>query len=248
MSSPLITILPHLIGHRGAAAHAPENSLAGLSAARRLGVRWVEVDVRLTGDGRLIILHDDTLDRTTDGSGRAADLSLDVISSYDAGGWFSAEFKGIMVPTVEEVIDHAQALDLGINFEIKPHAGSEIETGAALADLLDAVWPETAPPPLLSSFSIDSLLAAKSQAPHLLRGLLVTEIPDHWFELVAETGASALHCRHDCLNEAMIKTILNQDLAALCYTVNDPLRARDLRAWGITSIITDDPLALMRIY
>ncbi len=248
MSCSLPSILPHLIGHRGAAAHAPENSLAGFSAAHRLGVTWVEVDVRLTGDGRLILLHDDTVDRTTDGNGRAADLSLEVISSFDAGGWFAPEFSGILVPTVEEAIDQALALNLGINFEIKPHAGSEIETGHALADLLDTAWPTTAPPPLLSSFSIDSLVAAKKRAPHLYRGLLVADIPENWQDRVAETGAQALHCHHECLNKDKIAMIRDHGLAALCYTVNDPVRGRHLREWGITSIITDDPVALMRIY
>ena len=87
-------LLPAIIGHRGAAADAPENTLASFREAARQGARMVEFDVKLTADGRLIVMHDDLLDRTTDGKGTVAETSLEAIRALDAGAWFSPVFKG----------------------------------------------------------------------------------------------------------------------------------------------------------
>src|SRR5271167_1963256 len=91
--------LPPVIGHRGAGGCAPENTLAGLRKAKELDCRWVEFDVRLTADGQLILLHDERLERTTDGSGKARSLPLSMIRRHDAGGWFGPSFTGERVPT-----------------------------------------------------------------------------------------------------------------------------------------------------
>src|SRR5271169_865003 len=97
--------LPPVIGHRGAAAHAPENTLAGFRAARVLGCTWVEFDVRLTGDGALVVCHDDQLKRTTDGHGQISKLPLAAIRRWDAGSWFSKSFAGEMIPTLDETLE-----------------------------------------------------------------------------------------------------------------------------------------------
>src|SRR5579859_520454 len=94
-------VLPAVIGHRGAAASAPENTLAGLRRAHALGASWVEFDVQLSRDARCILLHDDTIDRTTSGRGKAAAMELDALRRVDAGAWFSPEFTGERIPTLE---------------------------------------------------------------------------------------------------------------------------------------------------
>lgn len=99
--------LPAIIAHRGASSAAPENTLAAFRRAADEGAAWIECDVKLTADGRPIIFHDDTLDRTTDGGGVVDDYTLDVIGALDAGGWFSPEFRGEPVPTLEEMLDPA---------------------------------------------------------------------------------------------------------------------------------------------
>src|SRR5947199_1375723 len=104
--------LPPVIGHRGAAAYAPENTLAGLRRARALGCEWVEFDVRLTGDGALVLCHDARLDRTTDGSGLISAMTLAAIRDRDAGVRFGAEFAGERVPTLGEALD--LAADIGL--------------------------------------------------------------------------------------------------------------------------------------
>src|SRR5271154_6533668 len=111
--------LPCVIGHRGAAASAPENTLAGLRRAKALGRSWVEFDVRLPGDGALVLCHDPRLDRTTSGSGLVSATSLAAIRELDAGSWFDPSFAGERVPTLDEVLSLASELDLGANIEIK---------------------------------------------------------------------------------------------------------------------------------
>jgi glycerophosphoryl diester phosphodiesterase len=102
--------VPRVIGHRGAAGHAPENTLASFAKAAALGVRWVEFDVRLTGDGALVVFHDDTLERTTDGSGRVTDSTWAQINKLDAGAWFGRAFAGERVPALEDALTELERL------------------------------------------------------------------------------------------------------------------------------------------
>src|SRR5271170_7173679 len=120
--------LPPVIGHRGAAASAPENTLSGLRRAKALGCSWVEFDVRLTGDGALVLCHDPRLDRTTSGSGLVSANSLAAVRELDAGSWFDPSFAGERVPTLDEVLLLASELDLGANIEIKSDRGREYAT------------------------------------------------------------------------------------------------------------------------
>ncbi|TMJ57189.1 MAG: glycerophosphodiester phosphodiesterase, partial [Alphaproteobacteria bacterium] len=102
--------LSSVIGHRGAAARAPENTLAGLRRARELGCAWVEFDVRLTGDGALVLCHDGRLERTSTGHGRVSAQTLAAIRRCDAGGWFAPEFAGEIVPSLDEALELASKL------------------------------------------------------------------------------------------------------------------------------------------
>ncbi len=135
--------LPSVIGHRGAARTAPENTLAGLRRAKALGCDWVEFDVRLTGDGALVLCHDPLLDRTTSGSGLVSAKSLAAIRECDAGSWFDPSFTGERVPTLDEGLLLAAELDLGANVEIKSDRGREYAT-AALFRLIPRGWAELA--------------------------------------------------------------------------------------------------------
>ena len=134
MSGRIEAVLPRVIGHRGAAACAPENTLAGFRKAKALGCRWVEFDVRLTADGRPVLLHDNRLERTTDGRGRVSALSLAAVRRHDAGRWFHSSFAGERVPTLEQALMLLAELGLGANVELKAARGNEAATGALVAD------------------------------------------------------------------------------------------------------------------
>jgi glycerophosphoryl diester phosphodiesterase len=162
--------LPPVIGHRGAAAAAPENTLASLRKAHELGARWVEFDVKLSRDRRPILAHDERLNRTTNGRGRFADQTLAEIAKLDAGSWFGPAFAGERVPTFEDALALCGELGLGVNVEIKPCPGRERETARVVAETLLDHWPATRPTPLISSFAPACLLIAREVAPEVPRG------------------------------------------------------------------------------
>jgi len=143
--------LPKVIGHRGAAAYAPENTLASFREARRRGATWVEIDVKLTRDGVPIVMHDASLKRT---------MGIDRLVAEMLRAELPAD-----VPTFEEAIACFAELGLGCNVEIKPCEGREQETARVTVETLRRSWPAQLPPPLLSSFKDASLAAARDAAP-----------------------------------------------------------------------------------
>jgi len=232
---------PSVIGHRGAAAYAPENTCSGFEAAAALGIQWVEFDVRLTRDKQAIVFHDEDLERTTNGSGIISELDWIDISQYDAGSWFDSTYSGEKIPTLLNVIPNLQKLRLGANVEIKASAGREYESGQIVAVLLKKHWPESLPPVLLSSFKPECILAAKAEAPDISRALIVDEIPSDWEEKLQMLGCQGLHCRHDKLNENLAEKITGKGYSMRCFTVNDSHRAELLFKWGVESVFTDYP-------
>src|SRR5271156_1995633 len=109
-----------LIAHRGASGHAPENTLAAFRKAIAQGVAFIETDLQLTRDTHLVAIHDDTVNRTTNGQGAVHDLSLEEIRKLDAGSWFGSEFAGERIPTLEEILDFSKKNDVVFYLELKP--------------------------------------------------------------------------------------------------------------------------------
>jgi len=233
--------LPRVIGHRGAAGCAPENTLAGFRRARALGCRWVEFDVRLSADRHPILLHDGRLDRTTSGRGRAGRLSLAEIGRHDAGRWFDPAFAGERVPTLEAALAVLEEEGLAANVEIKPARGAAWETGAIAAGTLARLWPERGWATLISSFEPPALAAAKARAPNLPRGLLFRALPGNWRPLAEALGCVSIHLDHRRLSPAIVGDVKSLGYLLLAYTVNDATRARMLFDWGVTSVFSDVP-------
>jgi glycerophosphoryl diester phosphodiesterase len=234
-------ILPPVIGHRGAAGCAPENTLAGLRKASELKCRWVEFDVRLTADGQLILLHDERLERTTNGGGEAARLSLATVQRYDAGRRFGAAFRGERVPTLPEAVALLSELGIGANVELKAVRDREAETGATATALLCRLWPPQLPALLISSFSQKALAAAQACAPSIARGMLFRAVPRNWRVLAERFGCATIHADHRRLYPALVAEIRESGYPLLAYTVNDPGRANTLFSWGVTSVFSDFP-------
>lgn len=233
--------LPRIIGHRGAAAMAPENTLEGLRCAAAEGADGVEFDARLTADGRIVLFHDETLDRTTGGSGRVAQVSFEAIRRLDAGAWFGSAWQGVRVPTLEEALRLVLELGLEANIEIKPCPGRAGDTARAVVETVRRVWTADRGPPLLSSFASESLLAVRALAPDLPRGLLIWEHLANWAVAAAELGCRTVHCAHQHLTPAWAAEIKRSGYGLAVYTVNEPARAREILGWGADSIITDRP-------
>ena len=229
---------PRLIAHRGGGALAPENTLAALRKGAEMGYRAVEFDVMLSGDGTPVLIHDETLERTTSGRGRVADTSDAELARLDAGSWHSAAFAGEPLPSFGDAAELCQALGLWANVEIKPSAGHEAETGRKVAREARELWSGKSQP-LLSSFSIAALEAAREAAPELPRGLLVVAPPGDWPALLARLGCVSLHCSRRYFTPRLLDEANAAGVPLLLYTVNDPEDAATLLKQGVTALFTD---------
>lgn len=230
-----------VIGHRGAAGRAPENTIAGLRVAARLGVGCVEFDVRLSRDGCPVLIHDDTVDRTTGGRGRVADLDLTLLRTLDAGAWFGSGFRGEPIPTLREAIGTLADLDLGANIELKPDSRESSALAATVVKEIRSAWPALRPPPLLSSFDPELLAAVAALAPELPRAICVRTIPADWRQRLVAVGAAALHCSIRGLDRRRLADVIGAGVPVRCYTVNSRRTASRLFAANVAAVFSDVP-------
>ncbi|WP_313954126.1 glycerophosphodiester phosphodiesterase [Accumulibacter sp.] len=230
--------LPRVFAHRCGGALAPENTLAGLRIAARLGRKAVEFDVMLSADGSPWLIHDETLERTTDGTGRVSETSDSALSVLDAGVRQHPAFAGEPLPTLASAARLCRQLGLLANVEIKPAAGLEAATGAVVARCVRELW-AGAELPLLSSFSEVALAAAREVAPELPLGSLFEHPPEDWLERVNRVAALSLHCDADSLDDHLLRTARANGIPVLCYTVNEPLAAAALFRRGVMAVFSD---------
>lgn len=230
---------PRIVGHRGAKANAPENTLVAIRRAHEEGATWIEFDAKLTKDNAVVLMHDETLDRTSNGKGPVAEATLAEIKKLDAGAWFGPAFKGETIPTLEEAMALMASLGMGFNIEIKPCPGREAETAERACASVLANW--RGPTPIVSSFKRQSLAAAQATAPSLPRGYLAEELGRSWRADAEALGCVAIHPGWKHLTRQLVRDIKEAGMKALVWTVNEPERARELVAWGVDSIITDRP-------
>lgn len=231
---------PKHVAHRGAGRLAPENTLAAMRVGAAHGYRMFEFDVKLSGDGTLVLMHDALVDRTTAGTGRVASMSMADLARLDAGSWHSSRYAGEGVPTLGRVAAWLLANRLFANIEIKPCPGREVETGASAALEASLLWRNAQAPPLLSSFSEAALDAARRVAPALPRALLLDTLPADWMQRCAALGCVALDANHKVLDAEGIEAAHRAGLKVICYTVNDSARARALFDLGLDGLITDN--------
>ena len=233
--------IPQIIGHRGAKSNAPENTIVSIKKAHEEGANWVEFDVKLTSDNVPILIHDATLERTTNGQGEVCNRSLDDIARLDAGRWFDVAFTGERVPTLAEALDFMASRGMGFNLEVKPCPGRARETAEVAARMVKERWPADRPAPIFSSFSLDSLDAVRKTVPGFALGYLVEKLPVDWLENARALGCAAIHPNHRHLSREQVREIKSAGYALLTWTVNEVGRGRDLLAWGVDALITDCP-------
>lgn len=244
---PSLPLLPQLIGHRGARAHAPENTLCGLEEARRQGARWVEIDVQLTADGVPVLAHDEDLSRCCGRPERLEALDAATLATVDATQGWNGAFPPEPPPRLAAVLDRCLAYDIGLNIELKLHRPQQgPPLVAAVAKAVAAHWPSGRPGLLLSSFDHDALAAAAQAMPELPRGALFeAPLPADWRRCLALCSPSALHLNARSLSPARIAALRAAcGLPLLAYTVNDPRQAARLLEGGLTAVFTDRPAAL----
>ena len=223
---------PRIVAHRGGGTLYPENTLGAIRMGAALGFRGVEFDVMLAGDGTPVLIRDETVDRTTDGKGPVPGMTYAQLSTFRIS-------EAERIPKCEDAARLCRELDLWANVEIKPAKGHERATGEAVAKMTADLWRGAPLPPVLSSFSVEALEAAKAAAPDLPRGYLVGRIPDDWRSTMARLGCVALHCNRKALKEDLAREIRAAGYAILCWTVNDRRQARKLLGRGASCIVTD---------
>jgi glycerophosphoryl diester phosphodiesterase len=234
-----------VLAHRGGGKLAPENTIAGLKCGLAHGFRAVEFDVMLSRDGVPVVMHDPFLGRTVAGSGNVFDYDAAELAGMDAGAWFGKQFQGEPVPLFADFAAFCKASGIWMNIEIKPAHGFEEQTGKVVAAATRAMFAaeiaacEVAQVPLLSSFSEAALAAAQLAAPDVARALLVDAIPRNWEPRAKALGAVAIHTNHKHLTAHLAREVKLAGFGLFCYTVNNPLRAREILAWGVDGFCTD---------
>lgn len=228
---------PLWIAHRGAGRLAPENTLAAFALGHGFGYRMFECDARLSADGEVFLLHDDRLERTTDGSGDAVVQPWSALAGLDAGAWHGEAFVGERLPTLADVIDFCAAHACLLNVEIKPAPGDAKRTGRRVAEVLSAHRGTV--PVLLSSFEPAALAAAAEVAADLPRGLLLETFRPGWVDEAGLLGCIAVIAECTAWTPQTAAAAAAAGLRRLAYTVNDDVEAERLRGLGLDGLITD---------
>ena len=231
---------PKIFAHRGGGSLAPENTLAAVKLGQSLGYRAHEFDVKLSRDQVALLLHDETLERTTNGRGRAADLPWEKLRTLDAGAWHSAAFRGEPLASFEETAKLLRSKGTMANVEIKPTPGFDRVTGTRVAQAAREYWKGAPVMPLFSSFSFEALMAAKEAAPEIARGWLVNAFTDADWPRLEALEAVSLHTSFKTLPVERIAEIQARGYRVMLYTVNEIARAEALLAAGVDGIFTDN--------
>ena len=231
---------PRLVAHRGGGILAPENTIAAIRLGQSLGYSAHEIDVKLAGDGVPMLLHDEDLERTTNGRGRAADLPWSALRVLDAGSWHSVEYRGEPVPSFEEAAKQLRAKDTKVHIEIKPTPGFDSATGSKVALETRRLWAGAKVPPVFSSFSFEALLAAKESAPEIPRGWLISEFTDADWARLEALEAVSLHTDHKHMRPETVRELHARGYKVMLYTVNELDTAQRWLDAGADGLFTDN--------
>lgn len=240
---------PLVIGHRGAAGHAPENTLAAFREGLRLGADGVECDVHLSRDGKLVVIHDATVDRTTDGTGRVGDFSFAELQKLDAGGWYEKAFVGERIPCLEEVLalvqeaERSQGRKLFLYVELKH--GDEVYPGIEEGLLQLVASSELASRVGVIGFDHRAIARMKARAPWLRTGVLYDARPLKSASLAMEAGADWIGPSVKWVDAEEVAAARKAGLGIFVWTANDDEAMRRVLALGVTAIGSDYPDRLL---
>jgi glycerophosphoryl diester phosphodiesterase len=236
VSEPRLSRPLTVIGHRGARGLAPENTLLALDTGIRCGAPWLEFDVQRCADDSLVLLHDLTLDRTTNGTGLLDDHSFEALRALDAG-------RGQQIPTLEEALDLIEQR-ASVNIELKSAGGTAEAVAAVVRQYVASGWP--AERFLVSSFHLPELWEFKQAAPEIPVAALYCGVPLDWAGSAAELGAVAVNLSAEFIDTRLIEDARSHGMKVYVYTVNDVREANGLAQLGIDGIFTDFPDKMLK--
>ena len=231
-----------IAGHRGDRASAPENTMPALQAAFASRLEFVEIDVQLTADGVPVLMHDETVDRTTDGSGAVSELTLEQVRALDAGSWYAPEFAGTRVPLFDEFLDAVAGNRQKALVELKG-----FWTPEGLRTVLDAIYLRGVQNRIVfASFNLTTIAHLADTAPAIPRVIIKRDLPSDPVSLARYYGAIAVITTPTSLeNDPHAVTRMHDaGLGVLVYTLNSEKRWSEALAYGVDGIITDKPSKL----
>lgn len=228
-----------VIAHRGASGYAPENTMASFELATKMKADGIELDVQVSKDGKLVVFHDEKVDRTTNGSGYIKDLSLSYIKKLDSGSWFSKKFKNEKVPTLDEVLfffkDKYELINIELKNGIIDYNGIEEKVIKLINDF------NISDKTIISSYNHYSLLRLKAIDRNIKIGLLyVANLINPW-KYAANLGAYSIHPYFYSVNDKLIYNSNNENIKIITYTVNDIVYIEKLIRLKVDGIITNYP-------
>jgi glycerophosphoryl diester phosphodiesterase len=215
-----------IIGHRGAAAYAPENTLVSFEKAKALGCKMIEFDVMLT---------------TTNGRGEVGLVTAEYLRSLDAGRWYGRKFRGEKIPSLYDAIQWLTTAEMQANIEIKPYPGKTEETTIAVLTHINRYWPQDKKLPLVSSFDLDALTLSRTLSPEMPLGLLLDKWQDNCLQIAADLRCFSVHLNKPATTAARVKSIKEQGYNVYVYTVNRKRQAAKLFTWGVDAVFSDYP-------
>lgn len=239
--------IPAVFAHRGASAYAPENTLSAFKLAINQNADGIELDVTLTADGQVVVIHDTSIDRTTTGKGQVKFMDLSTLRQFDAGSWFGPAYAGECIPTLNEVLELIGDKVI-INIEIQPFNSSLRHTTEKVASLVAHHGLENTI--IFSSFNPRALNQIHRQLPTVPIGILLRPgILGALFKLIFDGWVNyrSIHPHYSAVTPKMIQRAKKEGHRVIAYTVNHPDDIRWLFAMGVDGIFTDDPQLALKI-
>ncbi|WP_425955905.1 glycerophosphodiester phosphodiesterase [Xylanimonas sp. McL0601] len=236
---PAPAVMPVVVAHRGNSAVAPQNTLAAFEAAWRADAAMIECDIQLTADGEIVVIHDDTVDATTDGRGEVAARTLAELRALDAGAWFSPAFAGARIPTLGEVLTFLSGrpgtdLLLELKDVWSPADAARVTAAVDAAGLGARV--------IVQSFYPQTVAALRDAAPHLRRGWLVERRHEPLLDICARLGVTTCNPSVEMvLADDELVQLHRAGLQVMVWTADDVAQWEALTAAGVDAIITDRP-------
>ena len=233
-----------IIGHRGASMFAPENSTSSLEVAYSQGLEWIETDVQITLDNKLVIFHDEKLERTSNGEGFLALKKLSELKELDIGNWFSEEFTGEKILTFVEFLNLIKKYEFSLQLEIKHMHGKETEIVDEVVNQIQPYLDYFKDKLFVSSFSEKCLRLFSKKLPQIPLALALSFVPKNPDLLANEVGVDILHFGDEFVDDHSLEKLKNSKTEFAVATVNDKKRAEFLLNNGVQTILTDNPKIL----
>lgn len=225
------------LAHRGLSAYYPENTIISFQEAAKLNCWGVEFDVHLTKDNQLVVIHDESIKRTSNGSGFVKDLTLAELRQYDFGSWFDAKFSGQQIPTMAEVLEIFKHTDHYINIEIKSDIFEYTGIEMLIANEIEKFQMKDRV--IVSSFNHESIMRFQQIMPNVHCALLFDSLIINIDDYVRQFDCHAIHIPYHYGMRSIIQRVINQGITVRAYTVNNKTIAQQMQQLGIDAIFSD---------